>query len=129
MPGPYSWKNIFKGAVEANRDGGQWYKAHHYAKAFQAEDDAHDRARGLLGQRATDEALGRAYREAQAQRGRDVQFESDGILVKVKNGYSRKFDRYTTDIILIDPGRPGEHLHYVLDDNGKEIHKRWTPNH
>lgn len=82
-----------------------------------------------MGVKATDATLGKVYREAKAQRGRDVQFESDGIKVLVKSGYSRKFDRYTTDIILIDPGRRGEHLHYVLDENGNEIHKEWTRNH
>lgn len=85
--------------------------------------------RQLLGQNATEKALGSAYREAKAQRGRDVQFKQDGITVKVKNGYSKKFDRYTTDIILIDPGRVGEHLHIVLDEDGGEIHQAWTENH
>ncbi|SIS19326.1 hypothetical protein [Microbacterium sp. RURRCA19A] len=40
MPGPYSWKNILRGAIEANRDGGQWWKATQYALAFQAQEDA-----------------------------------------------------------------------------------------
>jgi hypothetical protein len=85
--------------------------------------------RQRLGQEAADRALGVAYRQGKAQRGRDVQFKQDGITVKVQNGYSRKYDRYTTDIILIDPGRPGEHLHYVLDEDGNEIHQAWTANH
>lgn len=85
--------------------------------------------RAALGQQAADAALGAAYREAKAQRGRDTQFESHGIKVRVKNGYSRRFDRYTTDIVLIDPRRPSEHLHLVLDDNGNEIHNQWTKNH
>ena len=85
--------------------------------------------RRRLGAQATESALRSAYREAQAQRGRDVQFKSNGITVKVKNGYSRQYDQFTTDIILIDPGRPGEHLHYILDENGNEIYARWTQNH
>lgn len=40
MPGQFSWKNIFRGAIEANRDGGQWWRATQYALAFQAEEDA-----------------------------------------------------------------------------------------
>jgi hypothetical protein len=82
----------------------------------------HER-RAQLGARASDAALGAAYREAKTQSGRDVQFESNGIKVLVKNGFSRNGNAYTTDIILIDPGRPGMHLHYVLDENGQEVHK------
>lgn len=40
MPGPYSWKNILRGAFAAQRDGGLFWKAASYTKAFQAEDDA-----------------------------------------------------------------------------------------
>ncbi|MBT2568552.1 hypothetical protein J7I84_19035 [Arthrobacter sp. ISL-85] len=70
-----------------------------------------------------------AYREAQKQKGRDVQFEQGGVKVLVQNGYSRKFDKYTTDVIVIDPARRGEHLHVVYDENGAEIHNKWTKNH
>ncbi|MFF2842516.1 hypothetical protein [Paenarthrobacter sp. NPDC057981] len=72
----------------------------------------------------------RAYREAQQQRGkRDIQFEENGIKVLVKNGYSRKFDKYTTDVILVDHASPEEHLHLIYDENGSEIHNMWTKNH
>ena len=39
MPGPVSWKNMIRGAVESARDDGRWYKASQYALAFQADED------------------------------------------------------------------------------------------
>lgn len=85
--------------------------------------------RTRLGTQATDAALGAAYREAKTQHGRDIQFKANGVKVLVKSAYSRKYARYTTDIVIIDPGRPGVHLHYVLDEDGNELHKAWTKNH
>lgn len=97
--------------------------------AARAEREGRERQTARIGTAATDATLGHAYREAKAQRGRDVQFDSDGVKVLVKNGFSRRFNRYTTDIVLIDPGRAGEHLHIVLDEQGTEIHQEWTANH
>lgn len=68
-------------------------------------------------------------REAKTQLGRDIQLESNGIKALAKNYISTKYNRHTTDIILIDPGQPGMHPHYVLNEDGDELHKKWTKNH
>jgi len=80
--------------------------------------------RVAMGDSQLSEMARRAYRQAQTRGKRDLQYQEDGITVKVKNGYSRDGDDYTTDIILIDPGRPGEHLHIVFDSRGNEIFNR-----
>ena len=115
----------FKGAAQSIRSG----NAMNPLATQKFINHAHDSRVARLGTMATDGALGAAYREAKAQRGRDTQFESNGVKVLVKNGFSRRFNQYTTDIILIDPGRRGQHLHYVLDEAGNEIHKEWTADH
>ncbi|MGK4595113.1 hypothetical protein [Amycolatopsis sp. w19] len=74
-------------------------------------------------------AIQRVLRESMAQQGRDTQFEQDGIKVLVKNGYSRNTDSYTTDIIVIDPGRRGQHLHMIVSEQGTILHEEWTTNH
>lgn len=71
----------------------------------------------------------RAARKAMAQPGRDLQYKEDGVKVQVKNGYDYKSDSFTTDIILIDPDRPNEHYHFVANEAGKIVQKKWNKNH
>lgn len=75
------------------------------------------------------EAIRRTLREMSTKGPREVQFEADGIKVLAKAGYSRRTDSFTTDIILVDPGRNGKHLHLVISDTGNVLHEEWTSNH
>lgn len=70
-----------------------------------------------------------AYRSAQQQKGRDGQYDDGQVTVKVKNGYSNRYNQYTTDIILIDRQSRIEHLHIVFGENGQTLHEKWTGNH
>lgn len=71
----------------------------------------------------------RAYRRARqmdAQQNRDVQYEDDDCVVRVKNGYHFDSDKDTTDILVIDRNsRTGAGWHVVFDDNGNVIHEGW----
>jgi hypothetical protein len=108
---------------------GDPFKTQRYVSMARDERLASQVGRTAFGSSDHSEIARRAFREAQQQRGRDLQYQEDGVTVRVKNGYSRRGDGYTTDVILIDPGRPGEHLHIVFDERGNKVHEKWTRNH
>lgn len=65
-----------------------------------------------------------------ASRGkRRVQSEENGMTVKVLAGYSRKYDKPTTDILVIDHEDNEFHYHAVYDENGVEIYSGLRKNH
>jgi hypothetical protein len=100
------------------------YKAARAERLAREDRAAREMARVVLADLAR-----RVFRESQKQKGRDVQFVEDGINVLVKNGYSRQYDEYTTDVIVTDPARRDEHLHVVFGEDGREIFNDWRPNH
>ena len=53
---------------------------------------------------------------------RDIQAQDDDVYVKVKNGYDRRSDEYTTDIIIAyrDKRIPFHH-HFVIDEQGRVV--------
>ena len=71
------------------------------------EDQSGAEQRRKLARAALDDASRRAVRQAQAQRGRDIQYKEGSMRVEVRNGYSVDSDKYTTDIIIIGHGFAG----------------------
>lgn len=121
----------FRTAAGDQVRGGMKYgfstSAGHNARAMKA---ARAERESRLGQEATDRTLGSAYREAKKQRGkRDIQFEQDGYIVRVTNGRDRRTNKYTTDIIIIDPEDRTGHWHFVVDEFGTELINEWRLNH
>lgn len=79
--------------------------------------------RAALPSSALAEVSRQAARRWGSQRGRDRWIdEGTGLEVQVKNGYDTASDRYTTDILVIDPMvRDGSHFHAVYDEDGRAI--------
>jgi hypothetical protein len=62
-----------------------------------------------------------------AQQGRDIQFVDEDCVVKVKNGYSRIYGCFTTDILVIPhQNNPhGSEQRVVFDEHGNELYNQW----
>jgi hypothetical protein len=115
------------GASLRNGDGMNPLRTQRYVNA------AHDERVARMGHLALSKSglldtASQAYRSAQQQKGRDIQYDDGQVAVKVKNGYSNRYDQYTTDIILIDRQSRKEHLHIVYGDDGRTLHEKWTEN-
>ncbi len=80
----------------------------------------------LLEQHAREAKMGRlarvAYQNSLAQKGRDVQYEDEDCVVKVKMGYSRRYACYTTDIVIAPRDGSGDRYHVIIDEHGNELY-------
>jgi uncharacterized coiled-coil DUF342 family protein len=75
-------------------------------------------------------ALNVFHRERSAIGPQTVQFHESGVTVKVRSGFNRRTSSIATDFIIIDPARPGEHLHLILSEHdGSTLHSQWRKNH
>ena len=67
----------------------------------------------------------RAEKEGAIKGPRDVQYANPDFIIKVKSGYSRDKDSWTTDVFVIPRGAGGGHWHVVFDEKGNIIHNGW----
>lgn len=125
-----------KGGFRSIRNGTGMNPFANHAHAKQAMEErlaregvARQMGRVALPKSTYTEISRRAYREAQKQTGRDIQYDDRGVKVLVKNGYDRRHDQHTTDVILIDPDSRQEHLHIIFGEQGDVLHEKWTTNH
>lgn len=85
-----------------------------------------------IGSAAVDIAR-RAYvasrKEQVRGKNKEIQYEENGVKVKVRNGYSADMDAYTTDIIVVDPNAQGEHYYIIFHEDGQIISQGWRPDH
>lgn len=71
----------------------------------------------------------RRARQLNTRGPRTVQARDDDLVVKVKNGYDRRSDTYTTDIIIgYRDRRIPFHYHFVIDEHGHVIKDEERPN-
>jgi hypothetical protein len=76
-----------------------------------------------------DLVIKRAVKEAlAAEGGSHSQYDDGDVKVEIRNGYHRDGDVWTSDIILVDRQSGKEHLHLVIDEQGKTVHEKWTAN-
>jgi hypothetical protein len=75
-------------------------------------------------------ALNIFHRERSTFGPQTVQFHEGGVKIKVRSGFNLRTSTIATDFIIIDPARPGEHLHLVLSEHdGSILFTEWRENH
>jgi len=90
-----------------------------------------ERRRSAMEQRRSEfvDIARRRARHLNTRGPRDIQARDEDVSVKVKNGYDRRTDEYTTDIIIAyrDKRVPFHH-HFVIDENGRILIDEQRPN-
>lgn len=75
-------------------------------------------------------ALNIFHRERSTFGPQTVQFYEGGVKVKVRSGFNHRTSTIATDFIIVDPARPGEHLHLVLSEHdGSILFSEWRKDH
>lgn len=90
-----------------------------------------ERRRSAIEQRRSEfvDIARRRARHLNTKGPRSIQARDEDVSVKVKNGYDRRTDEYTTDIIIAyrDKRIPYHH-HFVIDENGRVVTDEERPN-
>lgn len=123
----------FGGAGEPNGPGHGHYVMDRSGKVTYKRDpfDPHG-AQNFQHDPATEREVARIAMNGWARRqttGRQVQYDDGQFVVKVKSGYSTKYDSVTTDVIVADRYDSKEHYHFVIDEHGNELFSRYQTNH